>query len=132
MISETIDSLVFTSRVDDEYTVVIAYQEYDRYNELRTYLENLNNSIGALQVGTKTIVIDGERVTDELIDNDHLLAIEAHEIAHDKLNHEAGYNEQSEFEADTLGATLLMTLGYDRAASLLGERIQQYVDNYYK
>lgn len=123
---------MYESKIDPIYTVIIAYNGYERYEEFRSHLTTLNNSIGALLVGTKNIIIDGERVGEDLINEDQLLAIEAHEIAHDKLNHDSGYDVQSEFEADTVGATMLMNLGYNKAAALLAERINQYLDNYYK
>ena len=92
-------------------------------NFLSLKIAKCYNSIGALWVGTKNIFIDGEAITDDNIDQDHLLAIEAHEIAHSMLNHDAGVDEQSEKEADLFGIALLEMSGMQRAASILKERM---------
>ena len=85
----------------------------------------MNNSIGALWVGTKNIFIDGEAISDNNIDQDHLLALEAHEIAHSMLGHESGVDEQSEKEADLFGIALLEMMGLQRAASILKDRMKE-------
>jgi hypothetical protein len=47
------------------------------------------------------------------------------------LGHEAGIDEQSEKEADLLGMALLSIDGYDRAKSILGDRMKElYGINY--
>jgi hypothetical protein len=85
----------------------------------------MNDSIGALWVGTKNIFMDGEAISDDAIDRDHLLAIEAHEIAHSMLGHDSGVDEQSEKEADLFAIALLEMDGHMRAASFLKNRLEE-------
>ena len=115
----------YTSRVNPDFNVYVVYKEHEGYKTIRESLEKLNNSIGALWVGTKNIFVDGERVADENIDQDQLLALEAHEIAHSMLNHEGGLNTQSEKEADLLAIALLETFGYRRSAQFIKDRIKE-------
>jgi Zn-dependent protease with chaperone function len=115
--------VAYTSKINPEFNVFVVYKEYEGYKTIKDSLEKMNNSIGALWVGTKNIFIDGEAITDDNIDQDHLLAIEAHEIAHSMLNHDAGVDEQSEKEADLFGIALLEMSGMQRAASILKERM---------
>jgi Zn-dependent protease with chaperone function len=115
--------VAYTSKINPEFNVFVVYKEYEGYKTIKDSLEKMNNSIGALWVGTKNIFIDGEAITDDNIDQDHLLAIEAHEIAHSMLSHDAGVDEQSEKEADLFGIALLEMSGMQRAASILKERM---------
>ena len=113
----------YTSRVNPDFNVYVVYKEHEGYKTIRGSLEKLNNSIGALWVGTKNIFVDGERVADENIDQDQLLALEAHEIAHSMLGHEAGIDEKSEKEADLLAIALLTMDACWRAADILKARM---------
>lgn len=115
----------YQSTISPDFTVFVIYKEHDRYKEIKDSLEKMNNSIGVLLVGTKNIFIDGEAVAEQEIDRDQLLAIEAHEIAHSMLTHEAGIDEQSEKEADLLGIALLEMSGLQRAASFLKDRMKE-------
>jgi hypothetical protein len=117
--------VAYTSKINPEFNVFVVYKEYEGYKTIKDSLEKMNNSIGALWVGTKNIFIDGEAITDDNIDQDHLLAIEAHEIAHSMLNHEAGIDEHSEKEADLLGIALLEMSDLQRAASFLKDRMKE-------
>jgi hypothetical protein len=123
--------VAYASKINPEFTVFVVYKEHEGYKTIKESLESINNSVGALWVGTKNIFIDGELIADLNIDQDHLLALEAHEIAHSMLGHEAGIDEQSEKEADLLGMALLSIDGYDRAKSILGDRMKElYGINY--
>ena len=115
----------YQSTINPDFTVIVVYKEYERYKEIKDSLEKMNNSIGVLWVGTKNIFIDGEAIAEQEIDRDQLLAIEAHEIAHSMLNHEAGIDENSEKEADLLGIALLELSDFERAASFLKDRIKE-------
>jgi hypothetical protein len=117
--------VAYASKINPEFTVFVVYKEHEGYKTIKESLESMNNSVGALWVGTKNIFIDGELIADLNIDQDHLLALEAHEIAHSMLGHEAGIDEQSEKEADLLGMALLSIDGYDRAKSILGDRMKE-------
>jgi len=115
----------YQSTINPDFTVFVIYKEHGRYKEIKDSLEKMNNSIGVLLVGTKNIFIDGEAVAEQEIDRDQLLAIEAHEIAHSMLNHEAGIDEHSEKEADLLGIALLEMSDLQRAASFLKDRMKE-------
>jgi len=122
---DTTGIIAYNSKINPDFQVFVVYNDSAQYSEIREYLTELNNSIGALMIGTKSIFIDGERIADDNIDSDQLLAIEAHEIAHSMLGHEAGIDEQSEKEADLLGMALLSIDGYERAKSILGDRMKE-------
>jgi len=115
----------YNSVINSQYQVFVVFKESEQYAALTEMLTSMNNSIGALWVGTKNIFIDGERVIEEQIDKDQLIAIEAHEIAHSMLNHEGGLNIQSEKEADLLAIALLETFGYRRSAQFIKDRIKE-------
>jgi hypothetical protein len=117
--------VAYQSTINPEFTVIVIYKENEQYKDIKDSLEKMNNSIGALWVGSKNIFIDGEVIAELEIDRDHLLAIEAHEIAHSMLGHEAGIDEQSEKEADLFGIALLEMSGMQRAASILKERMME-------
>lgn len=117
--------VAYASKINPEFTVFVVYKEHEGYKTIKESLESINGSVGALWVGTKNIFIDGEAISDLNIDQDHLLALEAHEIAHSMLGHEAGIDEQSEKEADLLGMALLSIDGYERAKSILGNRMKE-------
>lgn len=115
----------YNSVINPQYQVFVVFKESEQYPALIEMLTSMNNSIGALWIGTKNIFVDGERVIEEGIDKDQLVAIEAHEIAHSMLNHEAGLDAQSEKEADLLAIALLETFGYRRSAQFIKDRIKE-------
>ena len=115
----------YNSVINPQYQVFVVFADSEQYTEIKEALTSMNKSIGALWVGTKNIFIDGERVIEEGIDKDQLVAIEAHEIAHSMLNHEAGLDTQSEKEADLLAIALLETFGYRRSAQFIKDRIKE-------
>ena len=61
-------------------------------------------------------VVDGRRMDEEWFTHDHLLAIEAHELGHIRMNSE------EEPVAELEGIRLLEAAGFNAAASLLRER----------
>jgi len=122
-LEQNLNVVVYPSKVNPDFTVHVVYKEHEGYKTIRESLEKLNNSIGALWVGTKNIFIDGERVADEGIDRDQLLAIEAHEIAHSMLGHKGGVDSKSEQEADLLAVALLTMDAEWRAAEVLKARM---------
>ena len=117
--------VAYQSVINSDFTVFVVYKEHEWYNGIKESLKKMNDSIGALWVGTKNIFMDGEVISDDAIDRDHLLAIEAHEIAHSMLGHNSGIDEQSEKEADLFAIALLEMDSHTRAASLLKERLKE-------
>ena len=116
--------IAYNSVINPEYQIFVVYSDSDEYQNIKAALQSMNNSIGALWVGTKNIFVDGERLVDENIDTDQLLAIEAHEIAHSMLGHDAGVDEQSEKEADLFAIALLDMDKHTRAAEFLKDRMK--------
>ena len=116
--------IAYNSVINPEYQIFVVYSDSDEYQSIKNALQSMNNSIGALWVGTKNIFVDGERLIDENIDTDQLLAIEAHEIAHSMLGHGAGVDEQSEKEADLFAIALLDMDRHTRAAEFLKDRMK--------
>jgi hypothetical protein len=114
----------FGSRIDPGFKVLVIYKESMAYPIVRRSLESLDNSIGALMPGEGIIVIDGERVNEEGLTDSHILAIEAHEIAHERLGHSGERNQDHEDEADELAITILDSLRRKEAAALLRERVK--------
>jgi hypothetical protein len=124
--------VAYNSVINPEYQIFVVYSDSDEYQSIKNALQSMNNSIGALWVGTKNIFVDGERLVDESIDTDQLLAIEAHEIAHSMLGHGAGVDEQSEKEADLFAIALLDMDNYTRAAEFLKDRMKDLYGIDYK
>lgn len=116
--------IAYNSVINPEYQIFVVYSDSDEYQNIKAALQSMNNSIGALWVGSKNIFVDGERLVDENIDTDQLLAIEAHEIAHSMLGHDAGVDEQSEKEADLFAIALLDMDKHTRAAEFLKDRMK--------
>jgi hypothetical protein len=116
--------IAYNSVINPEYQIFVVYSDSDEYQSIKAALQSMNNSIGALWVGTKNIFVDGEGLVDESIDTDQLLAIEAHEIAHSMLGHDSGVDEQSEKEADLFAIALLDMDNHTRAASFLKDRMK--------
>jgi len=114
----------FGSRIDPRFKVLVIYKESMAYSLVKSSLGDLDNSIGALMPGQEIILIDGERVNEEGLSDDHLLAIEAHEIAHEMLGHEGERNQDHEEEADELAIQILDSFSRKEAAALLRERVK--------
>lgn len=116
--------LSFASRIDPRFNVMVIYKESVMYPLIKGSLEGLDNSIGALMPGKGIIVMDGERIQEESLMDHHLLAIEAHEIAHELLGHEGERNQTHEEEADELAIRILDSFSRKEAAALLRERVK--------
>lgn len=114
----------FGSRIDSRFKVLVIYKESVAYSLVKSSLADLDNSIGALMPGQEIILIDGERVNEEGLSDNHLLAIEAHEIAHEMLGHEGERNQDHEEEADVLAIKILDSFSRKEAAALLRERVK--------
>lgn len=123
--SLTTDIHVYESRIDSTFTVYVLFEDNDAYENIHTALQNANDSIGALIHGTKHIFIDGERIESDQLSMNHILAIEAHEIAHSYLNHSKEFSEESEIEADKYAIQLLLDKGFIESAQLLQDRIKE-------
>ena len=122
------DLISFDSRIDPEFKVIVIYKESQTYPLIKESLVALDNSIGALMPGQNIILIDGERVNTEGLTDNHILAIEAHEIAHAMLGHEGERNQTHEREADELAIEILDSMDRKEAATLLRERMKSFLE----
>lgn len=122
------DLISFDSRIDPEFKVIVIYKESQTYPLIKESLVALDNSIGALMPGQNIILIDGERVNTEGLTDNHILAIEAHEIAHAMLGHEGERNQTHEGEADELAIEILDSMDRKEAATLLRERMKSFLE----
>jgi len=113
----------YQSKIDPSYTVSILFKTHELYNDIKVQLNNVNNSIAALQIGTKNILVDGEEILKLKLTQDDIYAIEAHEIAHSIIGHGPGTDEESEKEADLLGIALLEINGLMDAAEVLKDKL---------
>jgi len=123
------DIISFDSRIDPAFNVLVIYKESQTYPLIKASLVSLDNSIGALIPGQNIILIDGERVNEEGLSDDHLLAIEAHEIAHAMLGHAGERNQTHELEADELAIEILDSMNKKEASDLLRERMKSLEEN---
>ena len=123
------DIISFDSRIDPGFKVIVIYKESQAYPLIKESLLALDNSIGALMPGQNIILIDGERVNEEGLSDDHILAIEAHEIAHAMLGHEGERSQTHETEADKLAIEILDSTGKKEASDLLRERSKSLEEN---
>lgn len=123
------DIITFWSRVNPKFRVLVIYKESLTYPLIKASLLALDNSIGALVPGQEIILIDGERVNDEGLTDDHIIAIEAHEIAHAMLGHAGERNQTHEIEADELAIEILDSIGRKEASALLIERMKSLEEN---
>lgn len=123
------DIISFDSRIDPAFNVLVIYKESQTYPLIKASLVSLDNSIGALIPGQNIILIDGERVNEEGLSDDHLLAIEAHEIAHARLGHAGERNQTHEVEADELAIEILDSMNKKEASDLLRERLKSLEEN---
>ena len=131
MIQDT-SVITYKSKIDPSYTVFIVYKEYEHYNVVKEMLTRSQDSIAVLQIGTKNIYVDGEIISEDMYTEDHLLAIEAHEIAHSILGHVTGVNVSSEKEADLFATLMLRNRNMTEAADLLIDRLRSlYGIDYY-
>ena len=103
----------FNSEFDGDAQVAILCKDDYRYDVLKPIFDNYG--FGFVSVENKLVCIDGE----VKLTKDELKWIEAHEIAHIKLNHIGERSKDDEVDADVLAELLLKTHGYNKAAELV-------------
>lgn len=106
----------FKSRIDSAFDVSVVYSESEHYDAIKEIIPK--GDVAFTDLRTKIIIVDGEQLAQ--LTNDHLLFVEAHEIAHHLLNHIDQYdNPEQEKEAD-MGAYIMLTQrGHKKAAELV-------------
>lgn len=124
-LSENSDPTAWMSQIDPEWTVLAIWPTDEGYEKFKPIFSSLG--IAFSDVNSKTIFVDGAAIEDQNLTTDHLLAIEAHEIAHGILSHkasdrEASYDERQEREADWFAIRLLDMEGHTVASNILETR----------
>lgn len=127
--SEEPGQTAWKSEIDPEWTILVLWPEDELYPNVAKIFDWLGTAFADLN--SKTVFIDGVQVEHQNLTDDHLLAIEAHEISHSLLNHHesnrlAKYDERQEQEADWLAIRILDRMGHGKASALLEERYQLY------
>jgi Zn-dependent protease with chaperone function len=122
---------VWKSEIDPRWTILVLWPEDELYGNVAKIFDRLGTAFADLN--SKTVFIDGVQVENQNLTQDHLLAIEAHEISHSVLNHHgsnrlAQYDERQEREADWLAIRILDQLGFGKASAILEERYKNYYD----
>ena len=107
---------VHVSTLDNE-TLVVVVEPGDK-GELVELMDARGNGFAIWGDGVETpvAVIDGRLLTEDWITNDHLLAIEAHELGHIRTR------SVEEPIAEREGIRLLDIVGHKAAADILRER----------
>jgi len=118
------EPLVKKSDIDSSWTVIITYPEDTLYETCNEYFNRLG--IAFADLSSKKIFVDGSEVSEDYFTENHLLAIEAHEIGHFIAEHKGApyYSKQQEMEADWLAINLLLELKMIKAATLLSDRFE--------
>ena len=99
------ETVVFEIEVGDEGPLV------DRLNDYPNGFAIMGKSIPF-----PAAVVDGRNLLEEWFTQDHLLAVEAHELGHIRMN------SDEEFVAEMEGIRLLEKSGHEIAAQLLYDR----------
>jgi Zn-dependent protease with chaperone function len=116
--------------IDPAWKMVALWPTDSGYDAIANIFDHLGIAFGDLR--SKTIYVDGVQLEEQGLTNDHLLAIEAHEISHGILNHHssnrelAEYDERQEREADWMGVRILDAMGYQEAAQILEDRYENH------
>ena len=108
------------SKLDSEWSVLTLTEEHAKRHRIVELFEKFGDAFADLE--SKTIFINGRIFEEQGYGEDHVLAVEAHEIAHLKLGHTADRTERAEREADWFGIRLLESQNFNEAARLLEER----------
>lgn len=113
--------ITYPSEFMNNMNITVVFKENPMYGQLRPIFDEFGYGFVAPEL--KTIIIDGEVLLGDEFTMDDLKFIEAHEIAHLKLNHNGPRNPKDEMEADLGAYILLKNKGYENA-------IQTLIDEY--
>jgi len=117
------------SKIDDNWMVFIIENSDGNYEIHEKLFEKFGIAYADLE--NKLIVIDGKAVTEQKLTQNHLLAIEAHEIGHFISDHKGQINklhEQMEKEADWAAYRILTEIEKHKAADIISKRFQGQYD----
>lgn len=94
---------------------IIGKDDY-RYEVLKPLFEQYGPGFTDTKIGC--VFIDGQAG----LSKDELKWVEAHEVAHIRLNHKMGDRDaMDEYEADLFASLYLLKHGYDKAAKLISK-----------
>ena len=113
------------SKIDDNWMVFISETTDGNYSIHESLFEKFGAAYADLE--NKIIVIDGKYVVENKLTQNHLLAIEAHEVGHFISDHKGSINkslEQMEREADWAAFRILTEMEKSKASSLIAERFE--------
>jgi len=117
--------LVYKSRIDPNYMVLVIYEENDLYQRISEEMYRMD-TICIMDITTNFMIIDGEAI--QGMSMDHLLCIESHEIAHVLLDQSGLSEEEAEIESDLAGIFILETMGFEKASMILKKRLYDLRD----
>jgi hypothetical protein len=114
------------SKIDDSWMVFIIEPSDENYNDVHKELfEKFGIAYAALE--NKIIFINGKEIQEQRLTQNHLLAIEAHEIGHFISDHKGLINKslvEMEKEADWAAYQILLEIEKNKAASLIADRFK--------
>ena len=116
---------VSKSKIDDSWMIFVVESSDGNY-EMH---EKLFNEFGIAYavLDNKMIIVDGKKFEEEKLTQNHLLAIEAHEIGHFLSDHKGLINkslEEMEKEADWAAYHILTDMEKNKAAALIATRFK--------
>jgi hypothetical protein len=120
------------SLIDAKWLVVMIDVDDEYYKKFSEAFNKFGLAIGDLK--NLTTYIDGNQFNKLGLNEDHIYAIEAHEISHYILDHSAFLQEinideeQLEREADFAAYKILLKLKQKTAAELIKQRYLEYYD----
>ena len=113
----------------NDWLVSIVYKDNVIYDGCKKLFEKFGLAYASLE--NNFIFIDGEAITEQHLTQDHIAAIEAHEIGHFISDHKGLINkslEEMEQEADWAGYQILLKYKKKKAAALLAQRFKESYD----
>lgn len=113
------NNLILTkSPIDYNFTVGIIFKEHNKYKYFKPLFKT--HGMAIMRSKKKIFFINGESL--KKYSYNHLLAVQAHEIAHYILKHKEVKDKQSEKEADIAAIIILQKKEYNIAAKILKKR----------
>jgi hypothetical protein len=110
----------------EDWVVLFVSPNEGFYEDLMPLFKQYGVAFSVLDA--KSIIIDFEQIKD--LTDDHVYAIEAHELAHYIANHFGRDDKKDEIEADRIAIDILQLNGYNKAAEFLIDRIEENGLNY--
>lgn len=106
------------STIDSNFNVYVVYPASEHYEAITNLIPD--NGLAVTDLKTKMIILDGGKIEKQRLNKDHIRFIEAHELAHNYLNHEGSFGiAEQEKEADYTAYLLLKKRNLDKAAEMV-------------